>query len=50
MSTQIKFGRFIFFDNAIPPIVPPTGPESNVLTGCSIAVFALITPPFDCII
>ena len=48
MSMQRRFGRPVERDRAAPPIVPPTGPESSVCTGCSRALRAVVMPPFDC--
>ena len=50
MSTQMRFGRPVAADSALPPIAPPTGPESSVCSGVWLAEAALMTPPFDSMI
>lgn len=49
MSTQMAFFRFSRFAAATPPMVPPTGPDNSVWSGCERANEALTTPPDDCI-
>ena len=48
MSMQMRLGRPVAADSALPPMAPPTGPERSVCSGVSLAVSAVITPPFDC--
>ena len=49
MSMQMRLGRPVAADSALPPMAPPTGPESRVCSGASLADSAVMTPPLDCI-
>ena len=49
MSMQMRLGRAVAAESALPPMAPPTGPERSVCSGVSLADSAVITPPFDCI-
>ena len=49
MSMQMRLGRPVAAERALPPMAPPTGPESRVCNGVSLADSAVMTPPLDCI-
>ena len=49
MSMQMRLGRPVAAESALPPMAPPTGPERSVCSGDSLADCAVMTPPLDCI-
>ncbi len=48
MSKEIASGKPSARPTLAAAMIPPTGPDSIIVTGRSVAVSGVITPPFDC--
>ena len=47
MSNEIAFGKPNARPTRAEAMIPPTGPDSIIVTGRSVAISGVITPPFD---